>query len=224
MVTGANRGTGAAIAEQFDARGARVLAVGRTRTSAEFDFVDCDLRSRDSVCAAIESIRQQVDSIDALVVNAAVRDIRLICDMDFDSWTDSLMVNLSSQVMIVSALLPLIRAAGGIVIFVGSHAGSRFFEGGGQYSAAKAALKAVSETLLLEERANGVRCTLVSPGAISNRDWDDSEYKMAPGSVAALVAYLALDIPADMCVGEVEIRPSRLAGTESGGISRLQQV
>lgn len=225
VVTGANRGTGAALAESFQARGVRVLSVGRTpHPSRSGEFIECDLRSRSSVCAAVESIGKRIDRLDVFVANAACRDFRSIHDTDFDSWSDSLMVNLSSQVMMISALLPLLRVAGGAVVLMGSHAGSRFFEGGAQYSAAKAALKAVAETLLLEERGHGVRTTLVSPGAISNRDWDDSAHKMTPASVAEIVTYVALDAPPDLCVGEIEIRPARLPPAQERGIVRLQRV
>jgi NAD(P)-dependent dehydrogenase (short-subunit alcohol dehydrogenase family) len=118
--------------------------------------------------------------------------------------------------------LPAIRASAGSYVVMGSHAGIRFFEGGAAYSATKAALKALVETLLLEERAHGVRATLVNAGAIANRHGDDVPYKMSPA--AHWVGALVQDQARDLAVGEVEIRPARLPAPQVAGLAPLQHV
>jgi NAD(P)-dependent dehydrogenase (short-subunit alcohol dehydrogenase family) len=138
--------------------------------------------------------------------------------------TASVLVNLIAPFRLTQATLPLLRRTGGVLVFMGSHAGTRFFEGGAAYCATKAALKALVEVLLLEERPQGVRTVLVSPGAIANRAYDDSVMKMSVQSVGRFVAKLITEVPSDIAVGEIEIRPARLASPTVTGLDRLQSV
>lgn len=78
--------------------------------------------------------------------------------------------------------------------------------------------------LLLEERANGVRAVLVSPGAIANRDWDASPSKISTASFGSLVVDLVDRMPADLAVGEIEVRPAVLEQGPESGLARLQRV
>ena len=61
-------------------------------------------------------------------------------------------------------------------------------------------------------------------GAIANRAGDLSATKMAPESVGRLIRILVDDCPADIAIGELEIRPARLDPPAVSGIARLQRV
>jgi NADP-dependent 3-hydroxy acid dehydrogenase YdfG len=104
---------------------------------------------------------------------------------------------------------------------MGSHAADHYFEGGGGYCATKAALRAFAEVVALETRDFGVRTIVLSPGAIRNRDSDDSVNKIAPDDVADLVWRL-VQAGDSLIVGEVEIRPRRPAPSALTGMDRLQ--
>lgn len=224
LVTGANRGTGLAIARRLEGAGMSVWQLNRTVSAAGRRQIQCDLSD---LGAVQRSVRRAIDEaggrLHVLVANAVERYLAPIADMDPDRWSHALTVNLGSIMETLRTALPALRAAHGTVILIGSHAGSRFFEGGASYCASKAALKAVCEVMLLEERCNGVRTCLVSPGAIANQDDDPGQFKMATDSVASLVEYLAL-APADVAVGEVELRPSALPPQTVTGLDRLQAV
>jgi 3-oxoacyl-[acyl-carrier protein] reductase len=225
LVTGATRGTGRAIARELHRRGYTVAALHRGRTGADWlTEVDCDLTDPDAPARAAGEVLARFGRLDACVCNAAVRRLRPLAELDPADWDESVAVNLSSVFRLIRATLPAIRAAAGRYVLIGSHAGSHFFEGGAAYSATKAALRGLVETLLLEERSHGVRATLVNAGAIANRPGDDTPYKMAADSVARCVAALVADQPADLVVGEVEIRPARLRPPATGGMARLQDV
>jgi NADP-dependent 3-hydroxy acid dehydrogenase YdfG len=132
-------------------------------------------------------------------------------------------VNLTANLRVIQAALPALRAAGGHIVLMGSHAGDRPFEGGMAYCATKAALKSMAEVLLMEERPHGVRTTLLNPGAIRNFDDDFSELKMSTESVASVVSWV-VSAPADTVLGEVELRPARLGTPPAVGFERLQHV
>jgi NAD(P)-dependent dehydrogenase (short-subunit alcohol dehydrogenase family) len=224
LVTGTNRGTGRGIAAAFHALGCRVVSLNRTVTGEDWlGEIPCDLTSMASIDRAVRRLADTVPVLDACVCNAAVRRFAPIAKLRTADWTASVATNLTAPFLLTRATLPLIRRPGGVYVYVGSHAGSRFFEGGAAYCATKAALKALVEVLLLEERPHGVRGVLVSPGAIANHADDDSTEKMSPRSVGDLVAQLVLHCPPDIAVGEVEIRPAVLHPGQSG-IARLQQV
>ncbi|MEU4209496.1 SDR family NAD(P)-dependent oxidoreductase [Streptomyces sp. NPDC026206] len=225
LVTGANRGTGLAIARELHGRGYRVAALNRTPSGEPWlHETICDLSDPAGVDAAVEAVVRGFGRLDACVTNAVARAFAPIAELDTAAWDESVAVNLTSVFRVVRATLPAMRRSGGTYVIMGSHAGTRFFEGGAAYSATKAALKAFVETLLLEERAHGVRATLVSPGAIANLDGDDTPYKMATKSVARCVGALVQDQPADLVVGDVEVRPARLPEPLVSGIARLQHV
>lgn len=224
LITGTNRGTGRAIAEVMHTAGWRIVSLNRTLSGEPWlGEITCDLSLPDQITAAMAEAAATVERIDACVLNAAVRKLGPLASLPAEDMNNSIAINLLAPFLLTQATLPLLRSSRGIYVFIGSHAGSRFFEGGTAYCASKSALKALVEILLLEERAAGVRAVLVSPGAIANRDYDCSPLKMSPESVGRCVAQLITQTPPDIVVGEIEIRPANLAPAVVG-LERLQHV
>lgn len=223
-MTGTSRGIGREIARELCTVGWDVWGLNRRPTQdAVGREVVCDLADHHSVRAAIRQVLEKSGGLDVLIPNAASRSLGAICELPPAAWQSALNTNLSSALYCVQAALPALRQSRGLVVLMGSHAGSRFFEGGVAYCATKAALKAVAEVLLLEERPNGVRTTLLSPGAVSNEDGDDSPLKISPQSLAAIVRAV-IEMPVDAAIGELEVRPSRLSTAPVAGFDRLQAV
>ncbi|MFE2886906.1 SDR family oxidoreductase [Streptomyces graminifolii] len=224
VVTGANRGSGRSIAAELKARGYRVFGLNRTALGEGWlNEFSCDLADADQIRHAVERVLAEAGRVDVCVFNAVDRALEPISSMDADDWERTLAVNLSSHFHLTRLLLPAVRASRGQFVFMGSHAGTHYFEGGAAYSAAKAALGAFVETLLLEERPHGVRACLVSPGAIANLDGDNSAHKMSVDSIARCVASV-IDLPHDMTVGQIEIRPASPLRASVTGIDRLLYV
>ncbi|WP_256092081.1 SDR family oxidoreductase [Micromonospora haikouensis] len=221
-MTGANRGTGRAIAAELAEAGMQVWELNRNPSGSPTEII-CDLSEPAELSAAITEVLQRVDRLDALVTNAVDRYFAPVADIDMQRWNAALTVNLTSIVATVQQTLPLLRRSQGSIVLMGSHAGTRFFESGLSYCATKAALKALCEVLLLEERPYGVRTSLVSPGAIANEDGDRSPMKMSTVSVAKVVRDLVLN-PSDVAVGEIELRPASLGPPVVAGLDRLQSV
>lgn len=225
LVTGANRGTGLAIAEELDRRGYRVLALNRSlRKESWLREFEVDLADSDAVRQAVAEAVAHAGRLDVCVANAAFRHLAPVGQMAGADWDRAVAVNLTSVFVLVQAALPALRRSRGSCVVMGSHAGTRYFEGGAAYSATKAALKALVETLLLEERRYGVRTTLVSPGAIANQDGDADPLKMTPAAVARCVADVLQAADTGVVVGEVELRPGLLPPPNVYGIERLRYV
>jgi NAD(P)-dependent dehydrogenase (short-subunit alcohol dehydrogenase family) len=225
LVTGSNRGLGYGIARAFHRARYRVVSLNRTLANEEWlGEIQCDLAAPDEVAAALATIRREVVRLDVCVLNAAVRRFGTVAELDPSALLTSLAVNLGAPVLVAQGCLPLLRSAKGVIVVIGSHAAARYFEGGVAYSATKAGLKALVETLLLEERRNGVRATLVSPGAIANRPDDRATSKMTTDAVGEVVRWAAEGTPDGIALGEVEIRPLVLGEPAVVGIQRLQDV
>jgi NADP-dependent 3-hydroxy acid dehydrogenase YdfG len=131
----------------------------------------------------------------------------------------------------VAAVLPIMQKQKlGHIINISSVAGFKVFAPGGTvYSATKFAVRAVTEGLRMEQKADNIRCTMISPGAIATELPEGSSeeatrknlrefYKMAipADSVARAIAY-AIEQPTDVEIDEVVIRP---AGQEFCGRKR----
>jgi NAD(P)-dependent dehydrogenase (short-subunit alcohol dehydrogenase family) len=223
LVTGTNRGTGRAIRARLVADGFQVRCLNRRACEDHIDPVVADFADGDNAHAATLSLLCDVDRLDVLVLNAVVRSFGTVAELAPTDWDEAVAVNLTSVVRVVQAALPRLREAGGHIVIMGSHAGVRPFEGGLAYCATKAALRSVAEILLMEERPNGVRTTLLNPGAIRNFDDDFADTKMSVESVASVVSWVVA-APPDTVLGEVELRPARLGTPPVVGLERLQCV
>jgi len=225
LITGTNRGSGKAIAEELRDRGYRILSLNRTLAGQDWlGEYGCDLADPAQIAKAAGQALADAGRLDVCVSNAVDRVFDPIADLSGADWERLVSINLSACFHLVKAVLPALRAGRGSFVAMGSHAGTRYFEGGAAYSATKAGLKALVETLLLEERRNGVRACLVSPGAIANLDGDESPHKMSTRSVARCVATIVDSWPRDLVVGEIEVRPADLAEPPITGIDRLLHV
>ncbi|MGC5010877.1 SDR family oxidoreductase [Streptosporangium sp. DT93] len=225
LITGTNRGSGRAIAEEMRERGYRVFSLNRTPSGEDLPGeYRCDLADPAQIREATGRVLEEAGRLDVCVSNAVDRVLDPIAELDEADWDRLVSINLSAGFHLLKAVLPALRASGGVFVAMGSHAATRYFEGGAAYSATKAGLKALIETLLLEERRNGVRACLVSPGAIANLDGDESPNKMSIRSIARCVGTIVDTWPSDLVVGEIEIRPSGLPEPPIIGIDRLLHV
>lgn len=225
LITGTNRGSGRGIAQNLRDRGYRIFSLNRTLSHEEWlHEIPCDLAVPEQIHTGVSQVLAEAGSLDVCISNAVSRILTPIAQMDVATWEQQIAVNLTANLHLVQATLPTIRKARGMFVFMGSHAGASFFEGGAGYSTTKAALKAFVETLLLEERPHGVRACLVSPGAIANLDGDESRHKISTDSIGRCVASLIESLPDDLAVGEIEIRPANPLRSPVTGIERLLYV
>ncbi|MBS2939488.1 SDR family NAD(P)-dependent oxidoreductase [Nocardioides sp. J2M5] len=171
VVTGASSGIGAATARALAAQGFHVVCAARRTDRIEAlaeeiggRAITCDVTDETSVAA----LAAEVPTIHVLVNNAggAVGTDRVDA-ADLDAWRWMYDLNVLGLVRVTRALLPALRAGGdGVIVNVGSTAGRWAYEGGGGYTAAKHAVKVLSETLRLELNGEPIRICEVAPGMV----------------------------------------------------------
>ncbi|WP_330342159.1 SDR family oxidoreductase [Streptomyces sp. NBC_00557] len=172
LVTGAGRGTGAAIAARLRAAGATVLATARTAppTADEHFFVTADLTSPEGIDTVVSAVHERLGTLEILVhtLGGSHSPPGGFAALTEEHWQDEIALNLLAAVRLDRALLPAMREAGrGAVVHVSSiQRRLPLFDATLGYAAAKAALTVYSKGLSRELAPHGVRVNVVSPGAI----------------------------------------------------------
>jgi len=200
LVTGAAGGMGRAVCMRLGREGARVGLVDRDEgalehveaalqgTGARCAAAAADVRSRDQLRAAIETVTKALGPVDILVAAAGVCAISTAEDLRVPVLEEMLQVNFLGVVFAIEAVLPgmLERRHGQIVALVSLSAVCPLpFENG--YSASKAALAAYLQALRPPLGRRGVEVTSVFPGIIRTpllqRLIDESGSRVPAGSM-----------------------------------------
>jgi NADP-dependent 3-hydroxy acid dehydrogenase YdfG len=155
----------------------------------------------------------EVPECSVLVNNAGgALGLDRIEDADLDRWQWMYDTNVLGTLRMTKALLPALRASGdGLVVVIGSIAGSQTYVGGGGYNAAKFAQRALAEALRKELFGEPIRVTEIEPGMVETEfslvrfDGDEARAAKVYEGVEALTAE---DIAE--CVAFVATRPPRV--------------
>ena len=189
LITGANRGIGLGLVEQFAQAGHRVLAGHRPGADIAallalatkypgnhvqpFPISQTD---PDSVAAAAEALATEGLALDILVNNAAVfpeKGSGSLSDIDLEALEEAFHVNVVGPLRVTRALLPALRAAsqadqGAVVAHISSGVGSVSQRNMGglnyAYSISKAALNKAVRTLSCDPQFEGIAQVLFNPG------------------------------------------------------------
>jgi NAD(P)-dependent dehydrogenase (short-subunit alcohol dehydrogenase family) len=182
FITGASSGIGRDCALSFDRAGYRVFAAVRNERDAEalrstaspkLTPVICDVVDHASVVSAAQQVRALLagEGLDGLVNNAGISVSGPLELMPMSRFDLQMAVNVSGQVAVTQAFLPLLRQNRGSVVFMGSESGLATLPLLGAYSASKHALEAVANAFRLELRRFGIRVALIEPGSIKTAIW-----------------------------------------------------
>ena len=182
LITGASSGIGKCLADEFHARGCRVILVARRgerlkeisdtlnkiRDNSASYYI-CDLTARDSTteCLNLESLVDQVSSseIDILVNNAGRGSFGPFDELDIDSEVQMIELNLTAPVKLTHALIPQMKAREtGAIINISSVAGFQPVPFMSVYSGTKAFNYCFSMSLRHELSEFGIRVLTVCPG------------------------------------------------------------
>ncbi|ADK19227.1 2-dehydro-3-deoxy-D-gluconate 5-dehydrogenase [Lacticaseibacillus paracasei] len=164
IITGAASGIGAAQAAAFQAAGATVVGIDLQPISNLTDAIQADVS--DPATAATIAAQYQPD----IVCNTAgvLDGYQTVTDTALSAWQRILDVDLTSQFLMIKALLPGMLARGhGIFINMSSIAGLVGGGGGVAYTAAKHAVIGLTKQLDLDYAAQGIRANALAPGAIN---------------------------------------------------------
>ena len=178
LITGASSGIGAATALHLDRCGMEVYAGVRSLDEGEDALagasdrlrrVSLDVTDAGSIADAIAGVG---GALDGLVNNAGVGVPGPLELLSAEELRRQLEVNVVGQVAVTQAALPLLRAASGRVVFVGSVGGKLASQFAGAYHASKFAMEAIADVWRQELEPEEIAVILIEPSVISTPIWD----------------------------------------------------
>jgi NAD(P)-dependent dehydrogenase (short-subunit alcohol dehydrogenase family) len=182
VITGASTGIGRACALDLGARGFRVFAGVRRDADGEqlaaagpnITPLLIDVTDQASIAAAARTVGDAVgeQGLHGLVNNAGIAVSGPLEFIPLEELRRQLEVNLVGQIAVTQALLPLLRAARGRIVNVGSIGGRLALPFLGPYAASKFAMEGLSDSMRRELAPHGVRVCLIEPGAIATSIWE----------------------------------------------------
>lgn len=191
LVTGAAHGIGRAITRHLAREGASVAVIdldadGVAETARLIQADDgrafsagADITDMGALTAAIDGCERALGPITLLVNNAAFTDAGDLAGIGLEAWHKEIDVNLNGTYHCLRAILPRMQArGGGVVVNISSVNGVRYF-GNPAYSAAKAGLINLTQTVASEYGRHGIRCNAVLPGSVrtDNITWTIRQQK-----------------------------------------------
>jgi 3-oxoacyl-[acyl-carrier protein] reductase len=168
LVTGGNRGIGAAIARAFVEQGDKVAVTYRSGEPPEGVLaVRCDITDTASVDAAFDEVEQAHGPVEVLVANAGITKDTLLLRMSDDDFASVLDTNLTGTFRCVRrASKGMIRLRRGRIVLISSVVGLYGSPGQVNYAASKAGLVGVARSLTRELGGRGITANVVAPGFI----------------------------------------------------------
>jgi 2-hydroxycyclohexanecarboxyl-CoA dehydrogenase len=174
LVTGGASGIGAATCRRLAAEGARVAVTdvnleGAREVAGEIDgaVFELDVRSTESIAAAVAQAESELGPLDVLVNNAGYDEWSWFTDTDAELWDRVLAVNLRGVIAVTHVVLPGMQGRRrGRIVNTASEAGRVGSSGSAVYSAAKAGVIGFTKTIAVENGRYGITCNAVAPGPI----------------------------------------------------------
>lgn len=166
LVTGGNRGIGAAIVKLLEELGAKVAYTYRSG-QGEYGAlaIQADVTDPDAMAATVDQVERELGPIYGIVANAGITNDALLSRMTHEMWDNVINTNLTGVYNTIRPAIPLMyeRKAGALV-FISSVVGEQGNIGQANYAATKAGLIGLAKTIGLEGARSQVRANVVAPG------------------------------------------------------------
>jgi 3-oxoacyl-[acyl-carrier protein] reductase len=198
LVTGGNRGIGAACVRWFLANGDQVATTYRSAEapatptgadSARFLPVRCDVTSAADVEAAFSAIEEAWGPVEVLVANAGITRDGLLLRMTEEAFTDVIDANLTGSYRVAKrAVSKMLRLHSGRVIFLSSVGAYVGLPGQANYAASKAGLVGMARAIAREVGSRQITVNVVAPGVIDT----DMTTALGEDRMAALTSQVPL--------------------------------
>jgi 2-keto-3-deoxy-L-fuconate dehydrogenase len=187
LVTAAGQGIGRAIAEAFEAEGARVVATDLDVSKLEGlrgKVLKLDVRSTKDVQAAAGQVVAELGAPNILVNCAGYVHQGSVLDCSEDDWDLSFDINVKSMHRMLSAFLPaMLRNGGGSIINISSAVSSiRGVPNRYAYGATKAAIIGLTKAVAADFIKQGIRANAICPGTIESPSLEQRVATLAKAS------------------------------------------
>lgn len=176
LITGGGSGIGRAVALRLVSEGAEVVAVDVAEDSLQETAQQAgkglypligDVSSESSVTDFMATALHHLGGLDVLVNNAAVLHAAHTHETSLELWNRTIAVNLTGMFLVTRAALPALTATGnGVVVTIGSTAGSFTHPFLSAYAATKGGVQAFSRAIAAEYADQGLRAVTIQPAGI----------------------------------------------------------
>ena len=171
VVSGGNRGIGAAIARRLVEAGHRVVVASRTGTGpddcAPTGTVSMDVSSAASIADGLSEIEETYGPVGVLVANAGITKDNLLMRMSDEDIDIVVQTNLSGSIRLCRGVARgMIRAKTGRIVMISSVVGLLGSAGQVNYAASKAGLVGAARSLARELGSRGITVNVVAPGFV----------------------------------------------------------
>lgn len=209
IITGAGKGIGRALALALADQGVHIGLISRTEADlksvaeevlnrkVKASYAVADVGNRAEIESAISKIRTELGSIEILINNAGIAQFGSFMELSPARWEEIIQVNLMGTYYATRAVFPeMVDRKVGDIINITSTSGLRGGPVSSAYSASKAAMISLSESLMQEGRKHNVRVSALIPSTVVTdlaQDLSlisgDPKNVMHPEDVASLVVH-----------------------------------
>ncbi|MFI5493944.1 SDR family oxidoreductase [Actinoplanes sp. NPDC051859] len=213
IVTGGSSGLGAAVAAAVAQAGGRPFVIDRQPPAAGVEWIACDLAdTRAAEAATRDLIARAGGRIDGVVTAAGMDVPGALADVPGEVWDRIVTIDLLATAAVIRAAVPALKESHGAVVTIASTLGVKAVSDATAYCAAKFGVVGFTRALAAE-LAGQVNVTLVVPGGMHTKFFDDRDERYKPGPDAVLndpahvanAIMFALGQPAGCAVRELVI-------------------
>ena len=179
FITGATSGIGMATARLFAENGLKLILCGRRGERlkslsealskiTEVHTLKFDVRNKEAVFAAVQSLPEEFSTIDILINDAGnAHGMDTIDEGNIDDWDAMLDINVKGLLYVSKAILPkMMERKSGHIINIGSTAGKEVYPKGNVYCASKHAVDAINQGMRLDLNGKGIKVGAINPGLV----------------------------------------------------------
>jgi NADP-dependent 3-hydroxy acid dehydrogenase YdfG len=167
LVTGGSGGIGQAITKKLAKAGFGVInadVAGPTEEVEGVEYKNCDVSNGADVDDLFKWLNDKGSLPEVLVLNAGKGIHEQLTEGDPEKWLDILQLNVMGVLRCIRAFVPpMTERKKGHVVFISSVAATKAYTYGGIYSASKAAVEMIAETLRIETLPD-IKVTIIAAG------------------------------------------------------------
>jgi 3-oxoacyl-[acyl-carrier protein] reductase len=219
LITGATRGIGKSIADEFIEAGAKVILTGTKQSEIDFlnsenenediKWIMADFSTSDKIGSFIKDL-ENIDTLDICVNNAGINIIKSLNEISHKQYEQLISVNLSAPFSIVQCLIPNMKKQNyGRIVNIASIWSQITKSGRSLYTTSKTGLVGFTRSMAVEYAADNILVNAVSPGftltELTKNSLSDHDIKSLssqvpmgrfaePHEIAKMVIFLCSDL------------------------------
>ncbi|MFK2818964.1 SDR family NAD(P)-dependent oxidoreductase [Flavobacteriaceae sp. LMIT009] len=238
LITGATSGIGRATAHEFAKHGINLILCGRRQErldivkkalerETDVHTLNFDVRDKEAVKNAIESLPKEFQQIDILINNAGnAHGLDPIQDGSLEDWDAMMDINVKGLLYMSKYVIPqMTERKSGHIINIGSSAGKEVYPKGNVYCASKHAVIAITDGMRIDLNPFGIKVTAINPGLVETefsqvRFKGDKKannvykgYKALQAEDISEIIYFAVSRPAHVNIADLLVFPTAQANS-----------